>query len=372
MVIHKEGKTKVVFKDFTVPPKQPHITANQLEKLCRSEIIGYVIQVNTMQSVPQQQDTNDHPVAISDLLMEFQDVFTPKIGLPPPRECDHDIPLVKGSKPPNIRPYRISHKQKEEVEKLIKEMLQDSTIRPSHNPYASSAILVRKKDGSWRMCIDYRELNSHTIKNKFPIPIIEDLLDELFGEKVFTKLDLKSGYHQIRMKEVDVHKTTFRTYLGHYEFLVMPFGLSNAPTTFRTFMNKIFAPHLRKFVLVFFDDILVFNQSLEDHVLHLKQVLQILRDNELTAKKSKCVFAVPQVEYLGHVIGAQGVSTVPNKVETIKNWPTPKIVTQLRSFLGLTCYYRRFVQYYRTMCRSLHDLLKKDPFHWDSTHTAAF
>jgi hypothetical protein len=239
------------------------------------------------------------------------------MDLPPPMDSDHKMKLKATSTPLNVRPYRVPQKQKEEVEKLIQEMLQDVVIRPSHSPYSSPAILVRKKDGSWRLCIDYRELNAQTVKNKFPIPVIEDLLYELCGAQVYSKLDLKSGYHQIRMKEEDIHKTAFRTYFGHFEFVVMPFGLTNAPVTFQALMNKIFHPHLRKFVLVFFDDILVYNKSMEEHISHLAQVLQILRANNLTAKIIMCVFATNQVEYLGHVINCQGVSPDSAKIQAI-------------------------------------------------------
>jgi hypothetical protein len=174
------------------------------------------------------------------------------------------------------------------------------------------------------------------------------------------------------MHNADIHKIAFRTYFGHYEFVVMPFGLTNAPATFQALMNHIFAAHLRKFILVLFDDILVYSKTLEEHENHLRAVLQILRDNKLAGKQSKWVFATSQVEYLGHIIIAHGVSTDLAKVAAIKSWSHPKSVTQLRSFLGLTGYYRRFVQNYGQICRPLHDLLKKDSFNWQQHHTIAF
>ena len=263
--------------------------------------------------------------------------------MPPVREVQFSINLKPGTEPIAKAPYRMAPAEMSELKTQLQELLDKGFIRPSTSPWGAPVLFVKKKDGSLRLCIDYRELNAVTVKNKYPLPRIDDLFDQLRGATVFSKIDLRSGYHQIPIEEKDIEKTAFRTRYGHYEFTVMPFGLSNAPARFMDLMNRIFSQQLDKSVVVFIDDILVYSKTKEEHAEHLRQVMDLMRQHKLYAKFSKCEFWLEKVSFLGHVISAEGVSVDPSKIYAVDSWQRPKTVSEIRSFLGLAGYYRRFV-----------------------------
>ncbi|GJY99468.1 putative reverse transcriptase domain-containing protein [Tanacetum coccineum] len=259
------------------------------------------------------------------IVRDFPEVFPEDLpGLPPARPVEFQIDLVPGAAPVARAPYRLAPSEMKELSEQLQELSDKGFIRPSSSPWGAPVLFVKKKDGSFRMCIDYRELNKLTIKNRYPLPRIDDLFDQLQGSSIYSKIDLRSGYHQLRVREQDIPKTAFRTRYGHYEFQVMPFGLTNAPAVFMDLMNRVCKPYLDKFVIVFIDDILIYSKDEREHEEHLKAILELLKKEKLYAKFSKCEFWIPKVQFLGHVIDSRGIHVDPAKIESIKDWASPK------------------------------------------------
>ncbi|KAE8662634.1 cytochrome P450 78A7-like [Hibiscus syriacus] len=348
------------------------LSAIQLGKGIKKGDITYLAMLKEDDEI---EKTDDLPLIIREVLEENKDVMPPELPnkLPPRREVDHKIELEPGAKPPALAPYRMAPPELEELRRQLKELVDMGMIRPLKAPYGAPVLFQKKHDGSLRMCVDYRALNKVTIKNRYPIPLIADLFDRLGGAKVYTKMDLQKGYYQVRIAEGDEPKTACITRYGSYEWLVMPFGLTNAPATFCTLMNKLFQPYLDQFMVVYLDDIVVYSNSIGEHVDHLRIVFKILRENELYVKKEKCTFATEEVHFLGHVIGHGKLLMDRNKIKAITEWEPPTKVSEMRSFLGLVNYYRRFIQGYSARASPLTDLLKKGKvWEWSEQCQKAF
>ncbi|KAJ9544791.1 hypothetical protein OSB04_024498 [Centaurea solstitialis] len=333
----------------------------------RKECVAFVADV--VDEKANEKQIQDIPV-----VREFPEVFPEELpGLPPPRQVEFHIDLIPGAGSVAKSPYRLAPPEMQELSSQLQELLDKGFIRPNSSPWGALVLFVKKKDGSFRMCIDYRELNKITIKNRYPLPRIDDLFDQLQGATYFSKIDLRSGYHQMRVREEDIAKTAFRTRYGHYEFLVMPFGLTNAPAVFMDLMNRVCRPYLDKFVIVFIDDILIYSQSKEDHEQHLRLILELLKAEKLYDKFSKCEFWIREVHFLGHVVNKEGIHVDPAKIEAIKKWEAPKTPTEIRQFLGLAVYYRRFIANFSRIAQPLTTLTQKDKkFIWGEKQEEAF
>ncbi|GJT19474.1 putative reverse transcriptase domain-containing protein [Tanacetum coccineum] len=308
------------------------------------------------------------------VVRDFPKVFPEDLpGLPPARPVEFQIDLIPGAAPVARAPYRLAPSEMKELSEQLQELSDKGFIRPSSSPWGAPVLFVKKKDGSFRMCIDYRELNKLTVKNRYPLPRIDDLFDQLQGSSIYSKIDLRSGYHQLRVREQDIPKTAFRTRYGHYEFQVMPFGLTNAPAVFMDLMNRVCKPYLDKFVIVFIDDILIYSKDKKEHEEHLKAILELLKKEKLYAKFSKCEFWIPKVQFLGHVIDSRGIHVDPAKIESIKDWASPKTPTKIRQFLGLVGYYRRFIEGFLKIAKSMTKLTQKGvKFDWGEKEENAF
>ncbi|GBG78510.1 hypothetical protein CBR_g27737 [Chara braunii] len=321
--------------------------------------------------------TADLEPAVRDLIQEYSDVFPPYfsyIGIPPMRGVERFIQLVPDYRVHHQAPYRLSIPEVTELKHQLEELLRLGFIKPSNSPWGAPVLFACKADGTLRLCIDYRGLNRYTVKNSYPMPRADELFDHLAGNRFFTKIDLRSGYHQIRVATEDQPKTAFRSCFGHYEFTVMPFGLTNVPATFQMAMNDIFRDILEEYVLVYLDDILVYSRTLEDHLRHLRDVLQSLRKHSFYAKLSKCRFAQRKVDFLGHHVSEQGLHMDDAKITAIAEWPVPASTKQLRSFLGLTSYYSNFIQGYARYSYVLTSTLlrKNPPWFWTPVCEDAF
>ena len=329
---HTEKKASSLFQSTVMVTE---ISVQRMRKIAKNEPV-YLAVIRTIEDAEQNDDSTneeqvvtvnedqtrtEYPVQVQKLLTEFADVFPKELpaGLPPQRQLDHKIELVPGAEPPHRAPYRMSPQGLDELKTQLRDLTEKGYIQPSVSPFGAPVLFVPKKDGGVRMCVDYRALNRVTVHNRYPLPRIEDLLDRLQGAKLFTKIDLRSGYHQIRVHPSDVHKTAFRTRYGHFEFLVLPFGLTNAPATFMHLMHSIFREQLDDFIVIFLDDILVYSRDLSSHVAHVRKTFEILRQHSLFAKVSKCEFFKSSVHYLGHVVSEQGLSPDPAKVQAVAN-----------------------------------------------------
>jgi hypothetical protein len=263
------------------------------------------------------------------VVCDYPDVFPEELpGMPPDRDVEFVIDLLPSTAPISKRPYRMSSDQLQELKAQIKELMGKEFIRASSPPWGAPVIFVGKKDGTQRICVDYRSLNDVTIKNKYPLPRIEDLFDQMRGSKVFSKIDLRSGYHRMKIRPSDIPKTAFTTRYGLYEYTVMSFQLTNAPAYFMYLMNKIFMEYLDKFVVVFIDDIFIYSKNEEEHEEHLSLVLQKLREHELYAKFSKCEFWLKEVAFLGHIITNGGIAVDPSKFSDVLKWEPPRTLSK--------------------------------------------
>ncbi|XP_028056995.1 uncharacterized protein LOC114260987 [Camellia sinensis] len=353
----KEKKPKDVTEN---KPKSLNILTKKCFQAESMELgVIYAVVVKEVSDLAAES-VSELPTEVAKLLSHFSDVAPKELPdeLPPMRNVQHAIDLIPGSQLPNLPAYRMNPREHAELKRQVDELLSKGFIRESLSPCAVPALLTPKKDGSWRMCIDSRAINKITIKYRFPIPRLDDMLDMLAGSCLFSKIDLKSGYHQLRIRPGDEWKTAFKTKDGLYEWLVMPFGLTNAPSTFMRFMTQVLQPFIGHFLVVYFDDILIYSKTKEEHIFHLQQVLRVLRQEKLYINVKKCSFMSPMVVFWGFIVSSKGVEADPSKVKAILEWPIPTSLHEVRSFHGLATFYRQFIKNFSTVMAPITNCMK--------------
>jgi len=370
-------KEKVISSSVMLVGEKEFLANLKEEKVPCFAVVIKPKDVNPKKVKVQQPLRRIGPKEVEELLERFQDVIADegKDALPPKREISHCIDLIPGSTLPNQAAYKLTPEKNAKVARQIQDLLDRGLIRRSISPCAVPTVLAPKKEGTWRLCTDSRAINKITIRYRFPMPRIEDLMDCLGKAKYFTKIDLKSGYHQIRIREGDEWKTAFKTNEGLFEWVVMPFGLSNAPSTFMRLMNEVLKPFLNKFIVVYLDDILIFSDSKEDHIRHIHQVLRRLQEEKLRINLDKCVFLQEELIFLGFVISKASLKMDPSKVTAILNWPSPTTASEVRSFHVLCSFYRKFIRGFSGICAPLIDTIKggkKCVFVWTNEASKAF
>eukprot|EP00253_Pinus_taeda_P005588 PITA_05588 len=348
-------------------PKVLLMNEKQFMKQVENSEMNYAV-VRKTRTVLLHTEITDLLIEIQQMLEEFTYIVVDDLPdkLPPKRSISHHIDFIPGASLPNKAAYRMSPKDNEEIRKQVQELLDKGLIRESLSPCAVPTVLTPKKGGEWRMYTDSRAINKITIWYRFPLPRMDDMMDCLSGAAYFSRIDLKSGYHQIRIREGDEWKTSFKTNEGLYEWLVMPFGLSNAPNTFMRLMNEMLKEYIGKFVIVYLDDILIFSKTQEEHFRHVRKVLEKLQQNKLLIKLKKCTFLQRELIYMGFVITENELKMDPEKVTTIINWPSPKNLFEVRSFHGLASFYRKFIKNFSGICAPMLETIKKasQPFRW--------
>lgn len=333
-----------------------------------------LVELSNMDCTPDEKRSIDPKM--QSLLKEYSDVFRSELpdGLPPKRSVDHAIETENGAKPPHRSLYQLSPAELQAAKEYVVDLMKKGKIRPSKSPYGAPLFFVKDGDKPLRGVVDYRALNRITKRNNAPLPRSDEMFDRLGGARVFSKLDLKTGFHQIRLRPEDIEKTAFNTKYGQFEYLVMPMGLCNAPATFQTLMNNIFYDCIDDFLVLYMDDLLIFSKNEEDHMMHVEEVLQRLRQHNLYVSPKKCVFMSTEMDFLGLIVGKDGLRVDPKKMDVIKNWPRPANITEVRSFLGLVQFFRRFIARFSEIAVPLTNLTKKNQSigKWDSKCEQAF